>query len=197
MQPDQFQNNPNQANSNGVSGMYAPPTFTQEPVQPPTIKTEVVVENAPIRWTASEYIYREKNSLWFIGFAAVSVIFILIDFMFLKSYTFSLLVLVMAVSLVIFTRRPPRLISYALSGEHGLYIGEKLYHFNEFKAFGIIQDDGYNSILLIPIKRFSPGVSVYFPQEVGEEIVDIFGARLPMEKVKLDIADIIVKKLRI
>ena len=38
---------------------------------------------------------------------------------------------------------------------------------------------------------------MYFPKEQGEEIVDVFGARLPMEEVKLDVLDKIVRKLRI
>jgi hypothetical protein len=78
-----------------------------------------------------------------------------------------------------------------------LYIGEKLYHFNEFKAFGLIKDREHHSIMLIPTKRFAAGVSVYFPEEVGEKIVDILGARLPMEPLKLDAVDIIVRKLRL
>lgn len=197
MQPDQQQNNPNQVNSNSVNGMYTPGIALQEPIPTNNDIKQPVVENAPIHWSSSEFIYREKSSTWFVSFVVIVIILILSDIFLLKSYTFSILVLVMATAVVVFSRRPPRVINYALSGNHGLYIGEKLYHFNEFKAFGIIQDEGYNSIMLIPIKRFSPGVSVYFPQEVGEQIVDVFGARLPMENIKLDALDIIVKKLRI
>jgi hypothetical protein len=40
-------------------------------------------------------------------------------------------------------------------------------------------------------------VTVYFPKEKGEEIGDMFGARLPMEQVKLDFIDKIVRRLRI
>lgn len=197
MQPDQQQNNPNQVNSGNINEMYTPGVALQEPIPTNNDIKQPVVENAPIRWSSSEFIYREKSSLWFISFVIIVIILILSDIFLLKSYTFSILVLVMAAAVVVFLRRPPRVINYALSGNHGLYVGERLYHFNEFKAFGIIQDEGYNSIMLIPIKRFSPGVSVYFPQEVGEQIVDVFGARLPMENIKLDVLDIIVKKLRI
>jgi hypothetical protein len=61
----------------------------------------------------------------------------------------------------------------------------------------VIQDGDHHSIMLIPTKRFSPGVSVYFPEEVGEQIVDILGQRLPMENLKLDVIDIVVRKLRL
>lgn len=202
MQPDQQNNywpkDSAQPEPSKVPEMYTPaPNFDEPIVSNGNPYQKPVIENAPVHWSANEYVYREKNKLWFIVFAFVIVVFILIDLFLLKSYTFSVLVIVMAAAVIIYSRRPPRIIDYALSGNHGLYIGERLYHFNEFKAFGVIQDDGHNSIMLIPVKRFSPGVSVYFPQEVGEEIVDIFGARLPMETIKLDAIDIIVRKLRL
>jgi hypothetical protein len=51
--------------------------------------------------------------------------------------------------------------------------------------------------MLLPTKRFKPGVSVYFPEEAGEAIVDMLGARLPMQEFHLDIIDKLVRKLRI
>ena len=103
----------------------------------------------------------------------------------------------MAVAIVIYVRRPPRVLTYALSPVQGLYVGERLYHFDEFRAFGLIKDGENHSIMLIPRKRFSPGVSVFFPEEAGERIVDILGQRLPVEELKLDIVDVVVRKLRL
>jgi hypothetical protein len=103
----------------------------------------------------------------------------------------------MAIAVIVLSKRPPRTINYTLSPDQGLYVGDKLYGFGTFKAFGLIEDTGRHSIMLIPIKRFAPGVSVYFPEEVGEKVVDILGSRLPMEKLKLDVVDILVRKLRL
>jgi hypothetical protein len=156
-----------------------------------------LVENMPVTWVASEYFRPEKDGTWYVLFAAVVVGLIAVDVFLLKSWTFSLLVIVMAASVIVYSRRPPRDIQYTLSGKQGLYIGEKLYHFADFKAFGLIRDGEHHSIMLIPVKRFAPGISVYFPEEVGEKIVDILGDRLPMELLKLDVIDIIVRKLRL
>lgn len=153
--------------------------------------------DTPITWTAQEYVHLDKSPLWFVLFVIVVFGLIAIDIFFLKSYTFSALVVVMAVAIIIYTRRPPRILTYALSAQQGLYVGERLYHFDEFKAFGLIKDGEHNSIMLIPRKRFSPGVSVYFPEEAGEKIVDILGQRLPMEELKLDVIDVVVRKLRL
>lgn len=150
-----------------------------------------------VNWVASEYVHLEKNAMWFVIFAFVVLGLIATDVFLLKSWTFSLLVIVMAVAVIVYIRRPPREIQYGLSGKHGLYVGERLYNLTDFKAFGLIRDGEHHSIMLIPVKRFAPGVSVYFPEEVGEKIVDILGSRLPMETLKLDMIDILVRRLRL
>ncbi len=154
-------------------------------------------DNPPITWTAQEYVHLDRSPMWFVIFAVVVIGLIAVSIFLLKSWSFSLLVFVMAVALIVYIRRPPRTLTYALSPTQGLYVGERLYHFDDFKAFGLIEDDGHFSIMLIPRKRFSPGVSVYFPQDAGERIVDILGQRLPMENLKLDIVDVLVRKLRL
>lgn len=168
----------------------------QEP-ETPVAKAPPVVDEPPVRWTAREYVELHKGVGWYIIFIFVALTLIATDILWLKSITFSVLVVVMSVALIIYANRPARDIQYTLSGRQGLYIGERLYHLSEFRAFGLIKDGEHHSIMLIPVKRFSPGVSVYFPEEAGEQIVDILGQRLPMETLKLDAIDVVVRKLRL
>lgn len=165
--------------------------------QPTPLAKEDTPDNPPITWTAQEYVHIDKGPWWFIIFAVIIIGFIALDVFVLKSWTLSLLVVVMAVAVIVYIRRPPRTLTYALSPAQGLYIGEQLYSLDQFKAFGVIHDGEHDSILLIPRKRFSPGVSVFFPTEAGERIVDILGQKLPMETLKLDMVDVIVRKLRL
>lgn len=203
-QKNYWKKDPDESGPDKMPEMYAPESDNddEKPVAEESKDTvepdkKPIIDNEPVHWTASEYIVEDKNTLWFVIFGIVALGLIAVDIFLLKSYTFSVLVVVMAVALIVYSRRPPRVIEYTLSGDQGLYAGDKLYHFNEFKAFGLIRDRDQHSIMLIPTKRFSPGVSVYFPEEVGEKIVDILGARLPMETLKLDIIDILVRKLRL
>lgn len=172
-------------------GEATPEVGEAEPAQ------EDTSDNPPVSWTAQEYVHMDRSPLWFVIFIVIVLGLIAVDVFLLKSWTFSALVVVMAVALVIYIRRPPRTLTYALSPAQGLYVGEKLYHYDEFKAFGLIKDGDHFSIMLIPRKRFAPGVSVFFPDDAGERIVDILGQRLPMENLKLDVVDLIVRKLRL
>lgn len=203
MQPEQnnnaWDNKTGSNNRDEASDMYQPSDDNEDmqTSNPDERRVHVPDSSEPVRWVADEYINNEKNSTWFVVFAVVVLAFIALDVFLIKSYTFSILVIVMAVAIIVMSRRPPRQVDYTLSGRQGLYIGERLYHFNEFKAFSVIEDRGQHSIMLIPIKRLSPGLIFYFPNDVAEEIVDIFGARLPMENRKLDFIDILVQKLRL
>lgn len=190
----------------------APTTMYEPKEQPIEVEPELVdgqddyrpgedededYEEEPVHWAASEYIKQEKNTVWFIVSAVVAVGLILLDIFLLKSYTFSVLVVVMAIALIVLSRRPPAEVNYTLSPSQGLYVGEVLHSYEEFKSFGVINDNGNNFIKLIPVKRFGLGVSVYFPVELGEVIVDILGSRLPMEDLKLDVFDAVIRKLRL
>ena len=148
-----------------------------------------------VNWDAEEYIQRDKKAGWYVGFAIVVLILIAISIL-LEWWTFTVLVVLSAVALIIYSVRPPRTLHYSLTSK-GLSEGNNLYSYDEFRCFGVLQDEDNYAIVLTPRKRFSPRVMVFFPKDSGEEIVDAFGARLPMEEVKLDFLDRIVKTLRI
>ncbi len=157
---------------------------------------KIEASDRPIQWQAAEYIQHERNALWFIIFGLVVITLMAAAIFLINSLTFAILVPIMAVAFIVYLRRPPRMLNYMLSHQ-GLHINDQLYSFAEFKGFGVMRDGKEYSIMLIPIKRFNQGVWVYFPEESGEEIVDLLAARLPMVPLHLDIIDIIIRKLRI
>ena len=154
-------------------------------------------DNPPISWTAAEYIIAEKNAIWYVFFVIVVLGLIALDIFVLKSYFFSVLVALMAVSLIIYIRRPARQVSYRISADKGIYVAENLRHFEEFKYFGVIRDGEHFSIMLIPTKRFAQGLSIYFPEELGEKIVEVLGSQLAMQDLKLDVIDKVIRKLHL
>lgn len=156
----------------------------------------VAAHQQPVRWQAAEYIHRERDQMWFIIFVAVTLVLIAVAIFLIKSITFAVLIPVMAAALVVYTRRPPSMLDYTLSRQ-GLHVNDHLYPFSEFKSFALVSGDVQHSIMLIPTKRFKPAVSVYFPEEAGEAIVDMLAARLPMQEAHPDIVDRIIQKLHL
>jgi hypothetical protein len=134
--------------------------------------------------------------MWFIVLGIISLALILIALFLMQSVSFAILVPVMAAALVIYVKRPPALINYTVSRK-GIHINDKLHTYDEFRSFGVMSHDGAHAAVLIPRKRFQLSQTMYFPEEVGEELVDMLAARIPMNEVKPDAIDRFLARIRL
>ncbi|MCR5832347.1 MAG: hypothetical protein K6G36_00155 [Candidatus Saccharibacteria bacterium] len=148
-----------------------------------------------VSWEAEEYIERSRNAWWFVGLVLVAAAFIALG-VFLKMWTFIAVIALAALAILARALMPPRKIKYTLDKE-GLTEGGQKHLFKDYKAFGILKDGDHYSAVMIPRKKVSLQVKVYFPEKNGEAIVDILGTHLPMEEVRLDFIDKLIKFLRI
>lgn len=162
------------------------PATPQQPLEPPD-------EN--VSWEASESIHHERDGLWFVGFIVIVIMLIGLS-VWLQQWTFTALIVIMAASLIVYTRRPPRTLRYSIS-HNGLHVGQQFYDFDEFRSFGILQEGDLFSVMLMPTKRFGQAMTIYFGENDGEIIVDILGAYLPMEDLQLDFMDGLLRRLRL
>ena len=148
-----------------------------------------------INWQAKEYIERKKTGGWYIGLAVVTAGLVALS-IWLQYYSFLAVIVAAVIALIVYITRAPRTLTYSLT-EDGISEGNNLHPFDKFKSFGIFNEDNHYSIILIPKARFGTRMTVYFPEAEGEQIVDFFGERLPMEEVHLDLVDKLVRWLRI
>lgn len=156
---------------------------------------EEAPDQQPLMWQASEYVQHEKRMLWYVALIAVAVVLLLISIFLIKSWSFAVLVVVLGVCVGVMAGRPPHLINYSLTDE-GLSINDKKFSYQDFRAFGVVQDGSLHFLALIPVKRFMPAVNVYFPPEQGEQIVDTLGMYLPMEQIESDMVEKLARRLR-
>lgn len=171
-----------------VNPSQSPPA---EPASPPRQSDDEI-----LRWQGQEHVHREKNMVWFVAFGVIVLVLLAMAIFWIRSFTFAALIPVMALAMVVYVRRPPALIEYTLSRK-GLHVNDALYNYDDFKAFGVVSDGEEHSILMVPRKRFMPGVTLYFPEELGESLVDFLAARLPMVDYKPDVIDRLTRLLRI
>ena len=148
-----------------------------------------------ITWQAEEYITPGRNTWWYVGLFVIGAALATMS-VFLQWWTFLILIVLCIITILTSTIRPPRKITYTLTNE-GLVEGQRLHHYSDYKAFGILKEGNHYSAILIPKKRFGLSTKVYFPEGSGEAIVDSLGAHLPMQEVRLDFLDKIVNFLRI
>lgn len=147
-----------------------------------------------LQWQASEYVEHHKSPSWFLGLWAGAAALLIMAIFIMREYTFAALVVVMAAAIAIWAKRAARDMHYQLDSS-ALTVNGKRFALNGFRAFGVLQEDAVYYAVLLPNKRFSPGVNVYFTHDLGERIVDMLGASLPMEDVKPDVIDNLSRRL--
>lgn len=187
------------ANAQSTYNAYsmAGPTPVQ-PTAPAVLEPRQIVPTGPgeqlVSWEAPEYIHHQKSVLWFVGYAVFMLALLAVAYYVTSSWAFIILVVVMAIALGVFAVRQPRTLHYVLT-QDGVQVEKSFYHYNDFRAFGVLAEDQLSSITLIPIKRFMPGIVLYFMNQDGEQVVDVLGSRLPMQKMEPDFVDRFMRRI--
>ena len=150
----------------------------------------------PIAWNAPEGVRVQRGAVWYVLFAIVLAGLMALAILVFQNWTFAILLPIMAVALFVLSNNNPQTINYAISPK-GIYIADTLHDFSEFRAFGLLHENDQHSILLLPVKRFSPGLTIYFSEAEGEKIVDMLGARLPMQEIKPDALEKLIRLIKL
>src|SRR5690606_26783783 len=108
-------------------------------------------EISEITWTASEYVEHEKDAIWYLIMSGVSLVAVGAVFLVTRDWltvaTIALAILVIG----IYAGRKPLNKDYSI-GESGLKVGDKVYHFGQFRSFSLVDEGAINSIWLRPLK---------------------------------------------
>lgn len=174
---------------NPVPEQQLPPAAP--PVAPPQ---PAPVDDGAFEWSAPEYQHHEKSAAWFVILGAITLV-ATVAAVVLGQYFFAALIVAMGCALGFFAARPPRTVRYRLTG-HSVQVGDKTFELREFRSFGILGDSPFFSIRLLPVKKLSPAVNLFFSDAEGEHIVDVLAASLPMEELQLDGIEKIMQRLR-
>ena len=150
----------------------------------------------PIAWNVPEGVRVQRGAVWYVLFAIVLAGLMALAILVFQNWTFAILLPIMAVALFVLSNKNPQTINYAISPK-GIYIADTLHDFSEFRAFGLLHENDQHSILLLPVKRFSPGLTIYFSEAEGEKIVDMLGARLPMQEIKPDVLEKFIRLIKL
>jgi hypothetical protein len=162
-----------------------------EPLLHQPAKTDL----SPVTWTASEFVDHEKNSSWFMTLAAITAAAVVIIYFITHDLITSFVIIIAAALFGTTARRKPRTLQYQLD-DTGVTIGGKLYAYAAFKSFTLLEEGAFNSIELMPLQRFMPPISLYYPPENEEQIVNLLGNYLAHEERTRDAVDRLMRKVR-
>lgn len=155
---------------------------------------QAAAETTLMSWNAPEFTFTNKPAGWYVLLALFFMAMIGIAIFTQQYLTIGLLVL-MCISLVIYAQRKPRTLNYTIT-THGVYVGEKSYHFDSFSSFYEISDYGQRVFELVPSKQL--GTLVSLPIQEGEEraVEGLLGSVLPKVPPRNDLIDRLLRAMR-
>lgn len=190
-------------------GTTAPPTAPMPiaqaaatfntPPREPSVEAEAQYaqpgDEAEVVWTASEFIAHHKSAGWYLGLVGATVAGSLLGFLITRDWFTVGVVILCAILFGVSASRQPRQLEYAIDGA-GLYVAQKFYPFSHFRSFSIVDEANFSSIAFMPLKRFSPPLSIFYDLDQEHDIVTALSRHLPMSEPKRDVIDGLMRRIR-
>jgi hypothetical protein len=150
------------------------------PLAPAATQSEDTQQSLPeVSWTASEFIAHQKTAKWYGVLAFVTAVTASGVYLLTRDYISAGVVVVLALLFGVTAGRKPRVLSYHLDS-HGLTVGRQSYPYGLFKAFAVVDEGAFSSIVLLPLKRFNLPISIYFSPEDEQKVLDVLSQQLPV-----------------
>jgi hypothetical protein len=148
-----------------------------------------------VSWTASEFIANHKSAGWYLLlFLAIGAIAGL-TFLFTGDWISSATIVIVGSLFAVLAGKKPRQLSYRLDSS-GITVGDKFYPYHDFKSFTLLQEGSFGCINLLPLKRFMPELSIYYPPDEEEKILDVLTLSLPNDQKQEQGFDKLMRKIR-
>ncbi len=146
-----------------------------------------------VNWQTPEFI-NQKSFAWYLTIALSGAAIAAVLFLVTKDKFTAAIVLLAFISFVVFASHKPKAQQYSLN-THGIQIGVKAYGYQEFKAFSIIDEGSAAGIVLMPLRRFMPLLTVYVGSDKEDQVVDYLSAFLPFEHARADAFDNLLRRI--
>lgn len=148
-----------------------------------------------IRWTAPEFNYYHKDKSWFIVPALIALVLLAIA-IWLKNYTFAIIIPLAFFCLYIYGTKTPKKISFSIS-HRGVIIDKTIYTYDNLKSFWIFYDPPrLKKLCLHGKKTFMPAISIPLAEQNPTQIRALLLKYLPEVEQEESILDILMEKWR-
>lgn len=152
-------------------------------------------ELQPITWTGSEFLENHKSGGWYIILFGIIALVCGVIYFISRDILSVVFIAIMGVLFAVIASRKPRQLQYAID-EGGVHIGSRSYGYSEFKSFSLQHEGMIGYINLMPLRRFRPEISIYYPPDHEQQIFDTLSQRIPHEDHKETIVDKFTRLIR-
>mgnify|MGYP003329111510 CR=1 FL=1 len=166
--------------------------YTEKTMEQQSVKA---TGGSSVSWTAQEFVEHDRSASWYLILGIGAVVLAGIVLVLTGDKITVGMILIVALIFGSFARKKPRTLDYSLDNE-GITLGSKKYSYNLFKSFSVNEEGPLHSLILMPLKRFMPLISVYYPSDNEEKILQKIANFLPFEEHKQDFVDKMMNKIR-
>lgn len=153
------------------------------------------VSEEDVSWTASEFIAHDKTLRWYGMLAAATVVVAAAIFFLTHDKISTGAIVFVAIVFGIAAGNRPRVLAYSL-GHRDITIGQKSYPYSSFKSYAVVDEGAFSSIMLLPMQRFMPPISIYYDPQDEQRILGVLSERLPLEKRSRDMVERLMSRIR-
>lgn len=148
-----------------------------------------------ISWSASEFISHDKNFVWYGVLSLVTVITAAIVYLLTHDKISTVVIILAGAIFGVYGARKPRTLNYKLDNV-GLTIQTKLFNYDSLKSFMVVENSPIPNIILLPLKRFMPSMSIYLDPSIEEKVIKILSDRLPQDFHEQDFVERFMIRIR-
>ncbi|HET7529236.1 MAG TPA: hypothetical protein VFJ84_03360 [Candidatus Saccharimonadales bacterium] len=150
-----------------------------------------------VSWEASEYIEHHHGPAWYLLLCLITAALAAAVYYLSSRDAFAGgLIIALGIIVGVFAGHKPGVIRYEIT-DGGLKVKDRLFRYQDYKSFAVINEGRLSSLNLLPLKRFMPPVSAYFDPADEKKIVEAIGDNLPYEPRKLDAVERLARRLRL
>lgn len=148
-----------------------------------------------VTWTASEFVSHQKDTSWYAFFIGSLTGVVILIFLITRDIISSAVIGLAGILFIILAHHKPRELAYTLD-DKGVTIGRKFYPYTQFKSFGLGREGVIGAINLMPLRRFMPELSIYYPPEEENKILAIISEHLPHDQREEQGVDRLLRKMK-
>lgn len=149
-----------------------------------------------VEWTASEYVAHNKSLSWFVALGIIAMALTVAVYVLTGRDPVSAIVVpIVAVLFGYSAARRPQVRRFKIDS-HGITMGSRFHPFSGLKSFTVSGEGAIKSIVLIQLKRYMPPVSIYYPPDQEERIMEVLGKYLPFEPERHDNVERVMRRIK-
>lgn len=157
--------------------------------------TRNVAGSHEVHWKATEES-SPRTFMWYVVLTIVELAVTALVALLTRDAISSATVLLAFILLAALMGRKPVGQRYSIK-DGQLMVGRKLYALHRFKAFSVDEQSRHLQLILIPLQRFMPVLSVPISDAVIDKAIDILAETLPLQPYRPDLVDRLLRRLRL